>query len=112
MLKNENKGDDMVDIMLHHHQYVPSHEFARNVHIDGVEQETEVPEAAVKKILFSGDQLTASRARGAKRARGNSLSSVSRLNGLEPTASDFHVQLNLLDVSKLLYPIIEFIGNY
>ena len=109
MLKNENKGDDMVDIMLHHHQFVPSHEFARNVHIDGVEQETEVPEAAVTKILFSGDQLTASRARGAKRARGNSLSSVSRLNG---SASDFHVQLNLLDVSKLLYPIIEFIGNY
>ena len=59
----------MVDIMSHHRQYVPSHEFSRNVHIDGVGQETEVPEAAVKKILFSGDQLTTSRAPGAKRAR-------------------------------------------
>ena len=58
----------------------------------------EVPEAAVKKILFSGDQLTASRARSAKQTRGNCLSSVSHLNGLYPTASDFHVQLNLLDV--------------
>ena len=48
------------------------HEFARNVHMIVLDKK-----AAVKKFCLSGDQLTASIARGAKRAGGNSLSSVS-----------------------------------
>lgn len=103
LLKNENKSDEMVEIMSHHHQYVPAHQYAEKVFVTGTEEEVEVSNVRLKKILFGGDQLTASRARSAKRARANSLSSITRLDGLEPNASDFHIQLNLLDVSYLLH---------
>ena len=93
----------MVEIMSHHHQYyVPSHQYIKKVFVTGTGQEVDVSEVIFKKILFGGDQLTATRGRSAKRARSNSLSSITRLDGLEPNASDFHVQLNLLDVSYLL----------
>ena len=101
LLKNENRGDEMVEIMSHH-QYVPSHQYIKKVFVTGTGQEVDVSEVIFKKILFGGDQLTATRGRSAKRARSNSLSSITRLDGLEPNASDFHVQLNLLDVSYLL----------
>ncbi len=88
----------MVEIMTHLHQYVPSVEHSKTVHLDTGE-EVEVSQSYFKKVLFGGDQLTAARARGAKKARVNSLSASSRLDGIEPSAADFHVLLNMLDVS-------------
>ena len=99
-MKNENKGDDMVEIMSHLHQYVPSVKYTKKVNVMGT-GEVEVPHVHLKKILLEGDQLTAARTRGAKKGRVNSLSAVTRLEGIEPAAADFHVQLNLLDVSLL-----------
>lgn len=49
-------------------------------------------------MLFGGDQLTSARARGAIRARVNSLSSIAHLDGLIPCAEDWHVKLNLLAI--------------
>lgn len=101
-MKNENKGDEMVEIMSHLHQYVPALEYGKTVEVEGSGETVEVHQALVRRILFGGDQLTAARARGAKRARANSLSAVTRLEGIEPTAADFHIRLNLLDVSVVL----------
>ena len=64
LLKNENKGDDMVDIMKALHQYVPSVEYLRNTYKTCV-GEVEVPQFHLKKIFFCGDQLTAARSRSA-----------------------------------------------
>lgn len=97
----------MVEIMQHLHQYIPAVEFNKTVHLTTTGEEIEVSQSLLRKILLGGDQLTAARARGAKRARANSLSSVTRLEGIEPTASDFHVFLNMLDVSFMLLIIMD-----
>ena len=52
-------------------------------------------------ILLGGDQLTASRARGAKKAKVNSFESESRLDGLIPMAEDWHTRLNFIEVSVI-----------
>lgn len=103
LLKNENKGDDMVEIMQHLHQYVPAVEYAKTVYLTSTREELQVSQVNLKKILFGGDQLTAARGRGAKRARANSLSGITRLDGIIPCAEDWHVKLNLLDVCSIQY---------
>lgn len=98
LLKNENKGDEMVEIMSHLHQYVPSFEYTRKVFLPSSNETTEVPEAVFHTILFGGDQLTAARARGSKRMMINASSRVKRLEGMIPVAEDWHTKLNPLDV--------------
>ena len=65
----------------------------------------EVPQYHLEKVLFGGDQFTTARARSAKKARVNYLSSMSRLEGLIPCAEHFHVKLNFLDVSVSLITV-------
>ena len=72
--KNENKRDDMVEIMSHLYQYIPSWMDLENFSIQGMAVSVQVPRAILQKILFGGDQLTAARARGAQRIRINSTS--------------------------------------
>lgn len=92
VLLNENKGDEMVEILSHLHQYVPSYEYAKKAY----PTTTGELQHHLMKILFGGDQLTVTQAR---RARVNSLSAVTRLEGIIPCAEDWHVKLNLLDGS-------------
>ena len=97
--KNENLGDDMVDILLHLHQYVPLVQTTKSVHVPVTEEEVDVSQASFRRILLGGDQLTTARARAAIRSRVNSVTSATRLDGL----IDWHSKLNLLDVSKLYH---------
>lgn len=97
LLKNETKGEDMVDIMSHLHQYVPAVEYTRQVFIPTGET-VETQEASLHTVLFGGDQLTVARSRGAKKARANSISHATRLDGLIPCAEDWHTKLNFLGV--------------
>ena len=54
LLKNENKGDDMVDIMKVLHQYVPSVEYARNTYKTCVgEVEVHVPQLKYFLVVTS-----------------------------------------------------------
>ena len=101
-MKNENKKDDMVDIMTHLHQYVPTLKYSEHVPIPNSEESINVQKAVFHNIFIGGDQLTAARARGAKKLRVNSVSPVVRLDGLDPCAEDWHTRLNLLDVSTAL----------
>ena len=97
--KNENLGDDMVDIMLHLHQYVPLVDGTESVEVPVTNEKVQVPRASFRRIFLGGDQLTAARARGAIKSRVNSMSSAARLDGVIPCAEDWHVKLNFLDVS-------------
>ena len=88
----------MVDIMSHLHQYVPVMEYTQDMPVPSSQEEVPVPQAIFYPILFGGDHIMAARARGARRARVNSLTPVARLEGIIPCAEDWHAQLNLLDV--------------
>ena len=87
----------MVDIMPHIHQYVPVMEYMQDTPVL-FSEEVPVPQAIFYSIVFGGDHVTAARARGARRAKINSLTPVTHLEGIIPCAEDWYAQLNLLDV--------------
>lgn len=64
---NENKNSEMVEIMLHAHQYVPTRHEIKQVNILSGDVAT-VTEMEMHHLVFGGDQLTAARARGAKKS--------------------------------------------
>ena len=79
---NSNKSGDMADILKSlHEQYVPVK--------DGEVMHTTV---------LHGDQLTEERARNAQWTYKNGETEEERLQGLEPTFSEFHLKMCLLEV--------------
>lgn len=96
-MKNENKLDEMVDIMDELGKYVPCSTTQRKVCIEGLEPEEQTL-TSLHQLLFGGDQLTAARARGAIRQRQNSLTAMERLEGFVPVAEDWHAKVCLITV--------------
>ena len=97
--KNETKSDEMVDIMAHMHQYVPITESSKEVYVPSLDEKVEYHHARCFPIIIAGDQLTAARARSAKKAKINSESPTSRFEGLVPAATDWHTKQALLGVT-------------
>ena len=85
ILKNENVKPEMIEIMEGLNQYVP---------VSGDHQ--------IHKLMFGGDQLTVSRARGCAELRINSDTPKGRLETLIPVAEDWHTLLTLLVVRLLI----------
>ena len=78
--------------------YVPKQSFEETyIHENFTVQ---IPRAVFHQLLFRGDQLTAKRGRGAKKAKINSVDPSRRLDGLIPTAEDWHLRLNYMGVLK------------
>ena len=100
LLKNENKADDMVEIMSHLHQYVPATEHTKTVFVPSTGEMVQVKHAVFNKIFVEGDQLTVVRARGSQNVMDNSISPSFRMHGLIPCIEDWHTKLSLLGVSK------------
>ena len=98
LMKNENKMDDMVDILTHMHQYVPSHAATKTVQVPGTEYPENVQLERLHHILIGGDQLTAERVKGAQSLRKNSTHAVGRLEGLVPVSEDWHAKVCFLQV--------------
>lgn len=94
--KNETKGDDMVDIMSHLHQYVPTVDCSDSTSLSEYKSSDDVK---FHRVLIGGDQLTAARARSSQRHMANALTPVDRLEGLVPMAEDWHTKASLLGVS-------------
>lgn len=97
--KNENKGEDMVAIMAHLHQYAPLVEENQDYYVSSIDKTVKVTRARARPILIGGDQLTVARARGAQKATANALSPSDRLEGLVPMVEDWHAKVTLLSVS-------------
>lgn len=97
--KCENKYEDMISIMEHAQQYVPSS--TKNVEIDlpAIEEKLSIHVTEFHKVLFGGDQLTAKRARGSQRIRCNSIEPLEQISGLVPTSEDWHTKVCFLSVS-------------
>lgn len=82
----------MVDIMAHMHKYVPIIEFSEEVYVPSLDEKVQYHHARSFPIIIAGDQLTAARARGAKKAKINSDSPTNRFEGLIPAATDWHTK--------------------
>ena len=97
--KNENKSGEMIEIMNHLMQYVPTVETDANIVIESTEETVPLKKFLSHRILLGGDQLTAARARSAVKNVGNGNSSIGKLLGLIPVIEDWHTKLLLLVVS-------------
>lgn len=99
-LKNENVLEEMVEIMSHMQEYVPTLSKMLDLEVTG-ESSIRVKADHFHNILLGGDQLTVARARGAQHVRENSVDGVGRLEGLVPVCEDWHARVVLLSVSDL-----------
>lgn len=103
MPKNENKGEEMVAIMETIHRYVPMVEATESVIVPSLNATVEIKKAKSYPVILHGDYVTASRARGAQKAKSNSESAYSRLEGLVPASADWHTKLKLMEVCVLVH---------
>ena len=105
-LFNENKTNEMCQIMQNPHKYVPTKLLNKSYDTDIIYEE-----GHHHKILFGGDQLTVCRSRGAQAARSNDDRTIhaARLDGLIPVTEDWHARMTLLRVCnhKLSLTIIH-----
>ena len=95
--KSEMKYD-MIGIMEHLHQYVPTITDTINIDLPASGDKLEMTKTNFHTIVFGGDQLTAKRARGSQKIKSNSITSTEQISGLLPTAEDWHAKLCLLQV--------------
>ena len=98
-LKDENKLDEMVDVLQELQKYVPSKSGVNAVPVPGTNEVRSLKEISFHRLLFGGDQLTAKRARGGVRIRNNSTNGADRLEGLLPVSEDWHAKVVFLEVS-------------
>ena len=107
LLKNENKYEDMIDILDHCHRYVPGKIYTHHVTVPGGESDISFEDKHLLTILCGGDQLSAVRARGSKSIRQNSDTSEQRLDGLLPISEDWHGKVVFLEVSIVCSYIVH-----
>lgn len=94
--KNENKANEMCDIMDDLHAYVPSHTPRPNT---DQQYSSEDITQVIYPTLLGGDQLTVARVRGAQKLRCNEFTPADRLEGLILFSQDWHSFVACLEVS-------------
>lgn len=97
--KNENKVDEMCDIMDELHKLVPSKITQSNYTLPDGDVQSFLGET-FHQLLLGGDQLTAARCRGSAAARCDSDTKKERLYGLMPVSEDWHAKYCLCKVSS------------
>lgn len=105
MLLNENKLDEMSQIMERFHKYVPT-QVRTGQHTLPNGATLSYDATAFHEILLGGDQLTAARACGVKNLRVGHDTALDRLDGLIPVLEDWHARVILLDVSFIVAKIV------
>jgi len=105
--RNENRLDEMAEIMEKLHEYVPAVNVKEHYDLFDDGYLFDVDEEVFHQILFGGDQLTVARARGSSIMRSDHVTSLSsrrdRLEGLLPVAEDWHAKQCLLKVNNIQY---------
>lgn len=101
LLLNENKLDEMAQIIDHHMKLVPT-KVAAGEYILPNRSTLEYDDTRFFKILFGGDYLTAVRMRGAQSLRATEVKAVDRLDGVIPVVEDWHTRMTLVKVYLLI----------
>eukprot|EP00731_Ephydatia_muelleri_P006937 Em0003g1185a len=97
ILKNENKIDEMTEILTDLHQYVPCVTQEESASLSTGQVVTKKTEY-MHRILIGGDQLTVARMRSAINIKNNSWTATGRLEGFIPVAEDWHTKAIYLDM--------------
>ena len=102
-MKNETHYKDMIDIIKHHHQYVPQEESTSVFQLSNgnSQEEVSVTELTFHRVLF-GDQLATARARGSQLDRVSSNTAMEQLQGVLPVFEDWHAKVLLLQVGPIM----------
>eukprot|EP00731_Ephydatia_muelleri_P005283 Em0002g1459a len=98
LLKNENKLDDMVEIMDELHKYTPSKTTVQ-VFDDGNGDVERMEIHHLSPIVLGGDQLTTARAIGSQCMKKNSHETTRRLVGFIPGTEDWHTKVCFMKAS-------------
>ena len=98
LLKNENKSDEMAEILAHLHQYIPTKPCTDKVVLNQGKV-IQVPPDRAYPTIVGGDQLTAARTMAAIKNKSNSQHPVQRLDGIIPAVEDWHAKGNFFGVS-------------
>ena len=97
-LKNENKLEEMADILEEFHKYVPNHASEGNIVLpDGHTRNFD--NTLFHKLLVGGDQLTVARVRGATALRSALSKSIHHLACVTPVVEDWHARMTLMKVN-------------
>ena len=100
--RNENKLDQMCEIMDKLHDYVPAKQVVETFDIFRDDSPVEMEEYVFHQILLGGDQLTVARACGSAAIHEDHITCVctskDRLEGLLPVVEDWHAKQCLLKV--------------
>ena len=93
------KVAEMVDILDHHHQFVPTISQTVQVDVPNQCEKESLKVDSFHTILFHGDQLTVERMRSAQSIRANSEDGTQQLKGFLPVVADWHTKVSFLGVS-------------
>ena len=96
ILKNENKLNQMANIIESLSRYVPVHESTVSADIQG--SSFNIDDSKLVNVLLFGDQLTVARVRGAMQLRDDDNTHLNRLEGFVPAIADWHARMCLLQV--------------
>ena len=97
-MKNENKMDEMVDILAYLHQYVPMKTSNQVISVPGTEESEVIESEDLHHILIGGDQLTVERIKGAQSLQKDSTHAAGRFEGFLPVSKDWHAKVCFLQV--------------
>ena len=97
-MKNENRVDEMIDILKELQGYIPCVKKSVEVSIPGLDVVETVNADVLHSVLFGGDQLTRVRASSAQIASSNHQSREGRLEGFQPVREAWHCKVCFLGV--------------
>lgn len=98
LLKNENKQEDMVNIMEHLTRYVPYITKEDAVFDDVSGDMVPLITHIFHTVMLGGDQLTVERIRGSQRARCNADQELQTLKCLHGVVEDWHAEVAIMKV--------------
>ena len=98
ILRNENKLDEMAEIMEHLHKYVPFETCTEQQFQLASGEELTIASNKMHHILIGGDQLTVARIRSVQEGLLNSNSPRERMEGIVPVVEDWHAKVIFLKV--------------
>ena len=87
--KNENKYEELVDILEQMQKYVPASCSA------------DMDRDCLKTCVLAGDQLTTERVRNLQKIRATSESQSARFDGFQPVHADWHAEVTYLQVRNM-----------